>query len=309
MPRCVGYAKSRGGRCAVELERGSVLWQDATTGAAGGPLDGPPRCHYHPRSSDPEGWAPDPGEGAGPEPGEGQGAAPEPEAPPVAREPEPGAPDLEAPAAEAAPEPEEPASDLFAGLEPAPDATVDPSVTGTERPERAAGLEDTVRDILGDELELEPDLEAPELEPEPELEPDAAGLGSRASAARVKGWQRRARALLAGPVNGKLRRDGVAPLASDELEVGAEVIGEALAEILEKVDPNNPYGAAVGWAAITFVPRYVGRGVGERRAASSAPDTSEPEPDGPEPDNAAGTPAADTSRPRWAAELELAGDG
>lgn len=311
MARCVGYAKSRGGRCAVELEPGSELWQDATTGAAGGAVNGPPRCHYHPPGSDPEGWALPAGEGGGsPDPGEGPASDPTP--PDPAPDPAPAGPVAPAPGpVEADPEPEEPDAALFAGLEPAPDATVDPSVTGTERPERAPGLEDTVRDILGDELDEEGELEAsaPDLEPGPGVGPSPTGSAGP-DPARVKGWQRRARSILEGPVNGKLRRDGVAPLEADELEVGSEVVGEALAEILAKVDPNNPYGAVALWVILTFPPRYIGRGVSERRAASSgegAPD-ADPAPAGPEPDNASSRPAADTSRPGWASELELVGE-
>lgn len=315
MARCVGYAKSRSGRCAVDLERGPELWQDSTTGAAGGSVDGPPRCHYHPPATDPEGWivqsgegaAPPPREGAAPDPGAGE--RPDLEPAPVA-DPRPNAP--AGPPPEPEPEPEEPDADLFAGLEPAPDATVDPSVTGTERPERVAGLEDTVRDILGDELEESEETDTePDLEPDLELDLGPAAAGASLAGpdpARVKGWQRRARSLLEGPVNGKLRRDEVAPLEPDEVDVGAEVVGEALAEVLSRVDPNNPYGAALLWAVVTFVPRYVGRGIGERRAASSSPEEPTAEPAGPEPDNAPSEAAADTSRPGWAADLDLVGE-
>jgi hypothetical protein len=246
--RCVGYAKGRKGRCtiALEVDRARGAWVDPGTSRPGSSLEEEPRCTYHPKETDPPGWEVPAWEPPGVGEGEGEGELSPP--PPA---PDPG--NLEAELELELP------VDLFAGMKRAPDTADDPVAVGAGSADHVHDL-DSLEAVAGAILggaELEGDAEGSSSSGQDggELE----GGGAPAWAKRAPTWRRHARSILAGPVQSKLERDGVDPLEPGEVEWGAEALGDWLAWLLQRADPNNPHAALAMFAILTFAPRYLGR--------------------------------------------------
>lgn len=262
--QCVGYAKSKKRRCGVQLrpdqEAGS--WWDPATGSHGGPLDEPPRCQYHPPSSDPDSWNPselDPPAG---------------ETPPAR---EPIGPDRQLPE-RSIPRPT-PELDQLEGI---PEAGPD-----TDRPDLEPDLDDLDRiagEILGDGGDPSPGPEAPEAAP--------GGAGDTGGAAPEPPeapagplWTGDEIAAILGWLNPILERMGADPVPPDELAEGGRLLAKPADRLLRRVNPET--WLPLAWLGKTYGTRVIQAGWNKAdRDQDPAPDTAGPSGSNGRPDQA-----------------------